>query len=194
MFFKKKVGKGVRGEGKTFSPFLLFYFFFSPFLLSGRALWVGVFLLQNAFPSLCLRAEPSAVPSETGGSRWAKNFWEPRGRGVLHVRSRRPTGLEMLSLDARDPLASWGCLASPAAAMPRGCGTWPGSWCWLRYLGWVPAVPGDRQPAGGARGCPGSVCLSIRISSLNLTGSAVGCCPVQRDALGPASSRWPIWV
>lgn len=83
MFFKKKVGKGVRGEGKTSSPFLLFYFFF-PFPLF-LAVPCGLGFFGSKVPA-CARGwqrEGRVLCGGLGdkGLRRAKNFWEPCGCG-----------------------------------------------------------------------------------------------------------------
>lgn len=148
MFFKKKVGKGVRGEGKTFSPFLLLFFSFPSLFL---AVPCGLGFFSSKMPSpACARGwqrEGRALCGalSDGVSWWVKDFWEPCGRAVLAPR----VGMELLSSGARDPIPSWGCLASPAAAMPRGCGTGLGSRCRLWHVGWAPVVPRDRQPGPG---------------------------------------------
>lgn len=67
------------------------------------------------------RAEPCAVPSGTGGSRWANNLWGLRGRGVFaHV-------VVSPCWDGDIVLKCQGCSALLAVVMPHG---WdPGASC-----------------------------------------------------------------
>lgn len=136
MFFKKKVGKGVRGEGKTSSPF--FFFFSLSFPLSGRALGVGFLLFQNALPSR--KAEPCEVLSGRGD----KGFLGAPGVGCRGVRSLCWDG--DAGPASRDLLPSraeiW---AVPAAQDPGGGRDTSGGIC----------------PQGGStQGCSGSISIS----------------------------------
>lgn len=104
------------------------------------------------------------------------------------ISTPRWDGVAVFGCQGSDPIVGMfgfaGC--SHATGLRHGAGIpVPAVACWV-------GSGGPQGPAARARGCSGSICLSIPISSLSLTGSAVGYCLVQRDA---AQSRmlwdWP---
>lgn len=159
--FQKEGREGSARGGKNLQS--IFIIFFSPsFPLSGRALGVGILLLQNALPSW--KAEPCEVPSGMGDT---KDFWEPGGWGV----GQPCAGMEMLFLH-------------PGTCSHHGqgfasCATWPGSWWWLGHLRWD--HPGMLRkhlhfcihlPVSAAGCCPGYF------------GAASSLCPIHTQLLG----------
>lgn len=158
MFFKKKVGKGVRGEGKKLQSIFIIFFFPSLLLRDGP---------ERGVPRIFGAVGPGCVGLCALGLLAA--------RGAVHLLVLPPLLLPLRASCSQNTVAtrcshrrlcphggtetlghlgpahavlcctSWGCLVSPAMVMPWGCGTWR---CHLGARGatLVLAVPPQHPP------------------------------------------------
>lgn len=137
MFFKKKVGKGVRGEGKNLQSIFIILFFFSLLLRDSperRVPWIfgaagpgclglcALALLEARGAVHLLVLPPVLLPlrascsQNTVATRCSHRQLCPRG-GTETLGHLGPARAMLRS-------TSWGCLVSPAVVMPWGCDTW----------------------------------------------------------------------
>lgn len=182
MFFKKKVGKGVRGEGKK--PPVLFFFFLLPFLFLAMPCGLGIFYPKT----------PSLACAQAGSE-------SPQGR------MRRSTvGKEFLGATWT------GCIAHVVTAemLPSVPGTCWHHWdVQLHQLqrfhvavtqGWDPSAScgisaGLQLSPGTSRWGLGMLRKHLPFYTPLQPEPRWFCCgmlPAPVGALGPASSHWPI--
>lgn len=180
MFFKKKVGKGARGEGKNLRSIfiiIIIFFFSFPFPPSqGEAGHSGQQLLGFS-------TQGRAVSRVTSSLHAWRGFASCSQAACAASPATSVVSLRMVALGHLGPAGTvlccvpWGCSASPIAVVPRAVWLFPMDCSQLAALG-------DAFPSGPPHTPPPPALLPglLPVSFLHLLvvlcalGSALGCC------------------